>query len=943
MFDLAWREAVRDGAGGGRAAREPPRRRRRPRALRSARRCTGSTTRTARGSTSCCCRTPRPSTRRASAPSAPSASSTNGSISARPAWRCTTTPACWCAATAPSSRSSATRRCCWPMRRTALQRAARLAARRAAPRPRCRAPSRSSAAAWIVLPDGRRQRLRALRARHSRRPTARCAHGRRGRPLARGRARARAAEIGALMNTAGVGVATWEPRAAGSRSRMPRARKGGRPGDALQAISRDLVEPESLPEYERLQRALKDGERAEVRYAVRHPELGRRWLLTRVEPAELAGRPHHLGRHARRHRAAAAQQRSEQLLRELTTILESTTAGIAYLRGDMLVRCNRRFEAMLRLPAGTARGRACAELFARHPNAEAIAAEMPRRRCAPTRSTRPSSRRATPRAAAARPPSSAGMRCRCAAPPPAPTPLEAIAVLSDITRLKAQQAELEMLARDRELMARRTRAILDSVLVGIVTVGAARHRVDEPLGAPHVRRRPGRLHRPADRAPWRRPSPTTRSAAAALPARARRRAGRDLRVPACRRATGASSGSSATRSSPAARRRGRQLTYALLDIERRRQAEARIAQAQASLQRIIEAAPLAIALRRRAQRCACCRSTRWRRAASRRSTPTRWSAARREEMFDAGDRRPSGARDMEQALRRPRADAARVPRRARRRDARLGRALPAARRRPGAAARPAAARGHRRHRAARRRSEARFEAAIAQREMLVKEVHHRIKNNLQGVAGLLQQIAQRKPEVAPVSPRWSARCRRSRRSTACRSARPGRCASKSVVEAITGSVQRTFGRPITLRRRRAAPHRWALPEAESIPIALTVNELLTNAVKHGDAGARGRCAARCVCGDDGVRIEHRATAAQLPAGFEPRARARRRVGPRPGARAAAAPQRDASTLDAGRRRRWRRSRSRRPASPAAGAGDRPGDAGVRSRARRIGAARPQAR
>jgi len=44
---------------------------------------------------------------------------------------------------------------------------------------------------------------------------------------------------------------------------------------------------------------------------------------------------------------------------------------------------------------------------------------------------------------------------------------------------------------------------------------------------------------------------------------------------------------------------------------------------------------------------------------------------------------------------------------------------------------------------------ARLDAAIAQREMLVREVHHRIKNNLQGVAGLLQQIAARKPEVAP--------------------------------------------------------------------------------------------------------------------------------------------------------------------------------------------------
>ncbi|MCP6462388.1 hypothetical protein NL471_26765, partial [Klebsiella pneumoniae] len=32
--------------------------------------------------------------------------------------------------------------------------------------------------------------------------------------------------------------------------------------------------------------------------------------------------------------------------------------------------------------------------------------------------------------------------------------------------------------------------------------------------------------------------------------------------------------------------------------------------------------------------------------------------------------------------------------------------------------------------------QARLQAAISQRELLVREVHHRIKNNLQGVAGL---------------------------------------------------------------------------------------------------------------------------------------------------------------------------------------------------------------
>ncbi len=86
---------------------------------------------------------------------------------------------------------------------------------------------------------------------------------------------------------------------------------------------------------------------------------------------------------------------------------------------------------------------------------------------------------------------------------------------------------------------------------------------------------------------------------------------------------------------------------------------------------------------------------------------------------------------------------------------------------------------------------------------------------------------------------------------------------KSVVEAIAQSVQRTFGRTIRFAIEGPAPHRWALPEAESIPIALTVNELLTNAVKHS-VGADVCCTLSC--GEEGVRLVI-ANAGTLPADF----------------------------------------------------------------------------
>jgi two-component sensor histidine kinase len=147
--------------------------------------------------------------------------------------------------------------------------------------------------------------------------------------------------------------------------------------------------------------------------------------------------------------------------------------------------------------------------------------------------------------------------------------------------------------------------------------------------------------------------------------------------------------------------------------------------------------------------------------------------------------------------------------------------------------------------------------------MLVKEVHHRIKNNLQGVAGLLQQIAQRKPEVAGVMSEVIGQVQAIAQVYGLQVGATGPLRIKSVVEAITGSVQRTFGRTIRFTVEGPAPHQWALPEAESIPIALTVNELLTNAVKHS---LDGEVQCTLVCGDEGVQIVI-VNRGRLPAGF----------------------------------------------------------------------------
>jgi hypothetical protein len=706
---------------------------------------------------------------------------------------------------------------------------------------------------WVAQPDGGVRRLRAI---------VRCYRTASGERRFMGIVEDRSVEeerdlaqlqIGALMDTAGVGIATFQESSGWVRQR-------GGSGSASVVphnISREIVAPESLAEYERLQLALKQTQRAEVRYAILHPELGRRWLLTRVEPATLA---------SGKKTASVitidvtdqeqSQRRSAQLLREMSTILESATAGIAYLRGGVLVRCNRRFESMLRLPAAGVSGLSLAELLSRHSNAEAMATEIRDALIADATYE-------IEFAFGDGEDSAAGelrwysLSVRGAGDRPGLD--EAIAVLSDVTRLKTQQVQLETLARDRESMARRTRAILDSVLVGIVTVGPAgiewmnrsaqrmfgadlAEFLDQPISV---------VATPEPDHPFRHThylDDLVEGRAETFECRVRARDGREFWVVGNAVATGREGNS-------------RQLTYALLDIEQRRQAEAAVSEAQASLRRVIEAAPLAIALLD-AKTLAVVQINE---VAARtvREAPERLVGKRPEQYFP---RELAAARrlDMERAL-----ESSEVTTREYRLvvdgevqiwDARY---LPLA----AAPGEPPdqlllVATDVSEQRAA---QEARLEAAIAQREMLVKEVHHRIKNNLQGVAGLLQQIAQRKPEVATAIDEVVGQVQAIAQVYGLQVGATGPLSMVRVLEAIVASVQRTFGRPI--RCDVAASVEWSLPEVEAIPIALTLNELLTNAIKHSAPGEPGE---EIVCaldgGDAGVRVAI-SSRAHLPAGF----------------------------------------------------------------------------
>lgn len=151
----------------------------------------------------------------------------------------------------------------------------------------------------------------------------------------------------------------------------------------------------------------------------------------------------------------------------------------------------------------------------------------------------------------------------------------------------------------------------------------------------------------------------------------------------------------------------------------------------------------------------------------------------------------------------------------------------------------------------------RLDEVVAQREALIREVNHRIKNNLQGVAGLLQQLAASRPQVADLLREAISQILAIATIHGLQLDGSRAVAIQALVAAIVPSLQHAFGARIALTTQatdEVRPARWLLAEQEAVPIALVVNELLTNALKHrshGDVSIATRP------GDDGFAIEIR--------------------------------------------------------------------------------------
>jgi two-component sensor histidine kinase len=127
----------------------------------------------------------------------------------------------------------------------------------------------------------------------------------------------------------------------------------------------------------------------------------------------------------------------------------------------------------------------------------------------------------------------------------------------------------------------------------------------------------------------------------------------------------------------------------------------------------------------------------------------------------------------------------------------------------------------------------RLQQALAQRDTLLREVHHRIKNNLAAVIELLLRHTRDEPKFQKIVEQVEPQLRAIAIVHGLKAGTDNAVRLGPLVKAVTDNIARLHGAKAevtiadTLRGLR-------LLEEESVPLALVLNELLVNARKHGD-------------------------------------------------------------------------------------------------------------
>ena len=537
-------------------------------------------------------------------------------------------------------------------------------------------------------------------------------------------------------------------------------------------------------------------------------------------------------------------------------LLDSATSGLALVSNFRITHCNRRFEQILGLQSGSSTGADLCQLLSRRTGGIRSPGQL--------ESALSGSEVFEDEFQIIGNEDTVNWYALTVRPLPLPGGIQHAVVMHDVSRLRFQQEELETISHERANLTQmllqqgdRNRAVLDSMLVGVVTVNA--QGTITWLNRPARRMFSGDLRdfygeplasvAPADQTdhPFRHAPEILKgmndSETAQFEGHVQGRDGRRFWVVGNMVATHHLTG-------------GRELTFILMDMDQRRMAEARVADARGLLNRIMAAAPLAITIHD-AQTLAI-EQINLVAAGIIGIEPDDAIGCTPDQLFP-----PDLARQFREDMRAALSDADRITQREyvhenatgqrTRWDARFL-PLAAAQEAPDQLLMVAADITAQREQ---------LEVLISQREMLIKEVQSRVRHNLQDVTTLLRQVGTRRPEIQHVLGEVIGQVQAIAQVYGLASGPNGVLRVDAVIETVAQSVQRTFGQVFDLRFEPQTSG-WALPEGESIPFALIVNELLGNAIKH--SATDSPLSAHLQPLPNGLRLEV-INEGQLPANF----------------------------------------------------------------------------
>lgn len=142
----------------------------------------------------------------------------------------------------------------------------------------------------------------------------------------------------------------------------------------------------------------------------------------------------------------------------------------------------------------------------------------------------------------------------------------------------------------------------------------------------------------------------------------------------------------------------------------------------------------------------------------------------------------------------------------------------------------------------RKQSERRIQAALQEKELLLEEVHHRVKNNLQVIHSLLdlQVLRIRDPELVGMLRDSQNRIRSMSmiHQTLYQSHDFAQVDFHSLLAELLPTLMDSYGMVAGNVQVVIEANNVKIPINEAIPCGLIVNELVSNALKHGFAGNR---------------------------------------------------------------------------------------------------------